>query len=95
MFLTKKEDCLYLGKLAVSQPHRKKGLAHCLIKHADIRAEAQGYKELKLQTRVELTENHRFFELLGFVKTAETHHDGYARTSPIMMVKTIRSNGKP
>ena len=76
MFLTKKEDCLYLGKLAVSQPHRKKGLAHCLIKHADIRAEAQGYKELKLHTRVELTENQRFFIRLGYVKTAKTRRGG-------------------
>ena len=74
MCLTKKEDCLYLGKLAVSQPDRKKALAHCLIKHAETRAETQGYTELKLQTRVELTENHRFFERLGFVKTAETRH---------------------
>ena len=95
MFLTRKEDCLYLGKLAVSQPHRKKGLARCLIKHAETRAEAQGYKELKSQSRVELTENKRFFERLGFVKTAETRHDGYTRTTSITMVKTIRNNGKP
>ena len=24
MFLTRKEDCLYIGKLAISQPHRKR-----------------------------------------------------------------------
>ena len=87
MCLTKKEDCLYLGKLAVSQPHRKKALAHCLIKHAETRAETQGYTELKLQTRVELTENQRFFERLRFVKTAKTRHVGYTRTTPIVMVK--------
>ena len=95
MFLTRKEDYLYLRKLAVSQPHRKKGLARCLIKHAETRAEAQGYKELKLHTRVELTENHCFFEHLGFVKTAKARHDGYTRTTSITMVKTIRSKGKP
>ena len=95
MFLTRKEDCLYLSKLAVSQPHGKKGLARCLIMHAETRAETQGYKKLKLQTRVELTENHLFFQRLGFVKTAETSHDGYTRATSITMVKTIRSNGKP
>ena len=95
MFLTRKEDCLYLGKLAISQPHRKKGLARCLIKHAETRAEAHGCKKLKLQTRVELIENHCFFEHLGFVKTAETRHDGYTRTTSITMVKTIMSKGKP
>ena len=91
MFLTRKEDYIYLGKLAVSQPHRKKGLARCLIKHAETRAAVQGYKELKLQTRVELTENHCFFERLGFVKTAETRHVGYTRNTPITMVKQSRA----
>ena len=54
--------------------------------HAKTRAEVQGYKELKLQTRVELTENQRFFIRLGYEKTAKNppwwidhnylHYDG-------------------
>ena len=95
MFLTQREDYLYLGKLAVSQRYHKKDLARCLIKHAETRAMAQGCKELKMRIRVELPENHHFFERFRFVKTAKTHHDGSTRTMSITMVKTTRSNGKP
>ena len=90
-----KKDCLYLGKLAVSPLDRKKGLARRLIEHAETRAVAQGYGKLQLQTRIELTENHLFFQRLGFVKTAETRHHGYDRTTSITMEKRIRGKTQP
>ena len=52
-------------------------------------------KKLQLQTRVELTENDRFFEHLRFVKTTKTHHDGYNRTTSITMKKAVSRNGEP
>ena len=52
-------------------------------------------KKLQLQTRVELTENDRFFEHLRFVKTTKTRHDGYNRTTSITMKKAVSRNGEP
>jgi hypothetical protein len=40
---------------------------------------------LELETRIELTENHAAFARMGFIKTAETSHEGFDRTTSIVM----------
>ena len=90
MFLTPKPDCLYLGKLAVDQAHRGKGLARQMVAAAEDRARELGLPALELQTRIELTENHRAFARLGFVKTAEGAHPGYDRVTDITMRRELR-----
>ena len=89
IFCDPRRDCLYVGKLAVSQAWRGKGLGKQLIGEAAALARQLGYGELELQTRVELTANHRFFEALGFIKTGETAHAGYDRPTSITMRKQI------
>ena len=89
IFCDPRRDCLYVGKLAVSQAWRGKGLGKQLIGEAAALARQLGYRELELQTRVELTANHRFFEALGFIKTGETAHAGYDRPTSITMRKQI------
>ena len=89
IFCDPRGDCLYVGKLAVSQAWRCKGLGKQLIGEAAALARQLGYGELELQTRVELTANHRFFEALGFIKTGETAHAGYDRPTSITMRKQI------
>ena len=89
IFCDPRRDCLYVGKLAVSQAWRGKGLGKQLIGEAAALARQLGYGELELQTRVELTANHRFFEALGFIKTGETAHAGYDRPTSITMHKQI------
>ena len=85
MFLTPKPGRLYLGKLAVDGAQRGRGLAARLVALARERALALGYGVLELQTRIELTENHAAFARMGFVRTAETAHEGYARPTSITM----------
>lgn len=83
--LTLLSDALYLGKLAVAQSARGKGHARTLVTHARSRATAMGRSVVRLQTRVELVENHAAFAAIGFVKTDETAHEGYDRPTSITM----------
>lgn len=89
VFLTPKPDRLYLGKLAVRDTQRGKGLARSLVTLAEQRAKALGFSVLELEARVELTENHRAFARFGFVVTGETAHPGYDRPTSLTMTKTL------
>jgi ribosomal protein S18 acetylase RimI-like enzyme len=85
VFLTPLVDALYLGKLAVAEDARGQGLARHLVALAERRARALGRGQLELQVRVELVENQRAFEKMGFVKVAETAHPGYARPTSLTL----------
>ena len=89
MFLTWKADCVYIGKMAVAEDARGQGLARQLVSIAEQRARERGLPRLELQTRIELVDNHRTFAALGFVKTDETAHPGYDRTTSITMSKAV------
>lgn len=89
IFCDPREDCLYVGKLAVSDTWRGKGLGRRLVGEAEALARKLGYNEMELQSRVELTANHRFFKALGFAKTGETAHTGYDRATSITMRKKV------
>lgn len=89
LFLTPKRDCLYLGKLAVSESFRRQGLARQLLRHAEARTRALGLPALELETRVELAENHAAFAAMGFVRTGEASHPGYDRPTSLTFRKTV------
>ena len=55
----------------------------------EVFARASGHVVLELETRVELTENHRTFESLGFNKVAEHAHEGYDHPTYIRMRKSL------
>ncbi|WP_417728816.1 GNAT family N-acetyltransferase [Roseovarius sp.] len=91
MILTPQPDALYLGKLAVDVIRRGQGLARDLVHHAEARARALGLPRLRLQTRVELLENHVTFAALGFAITAQTAHPGYSRPTSLTMERAVLS----
>ncbi len=88
-FLSESRDAIYVGKLAVAAPFRRRGILKALITEAERVARQKGKAFLELQTRVELIENHRTFEALGFVKAGETAHAGFARATSITMRKRV------
>jgi ribosomal protein S18 acetylase RimI-like enzyme len=88
MILTLRPDTLYLGKLAVAPDHRGQGHARALLSHAHDRARALGRGGITLETRIELTENQRFFSHLGFEKIAETSHPGFEAITGVTFRKT-------
>lgn len=79
LFVTPQQDCTYLGKLATAPTAQGTGIARALVTHAARTADPA--KPLRLQTRVELVENHAVFERLGFKRVAQTAHPGYDRAT--------------
>lgn len=90
VFASRKRDAFYLGKLAVRADCRGLGAGQKLIEKAQHQAQSQGCKSLELETRVELVENHRFFERLGFVKVRENAHEGYAQPTSYVFCRQIK-----
>jgi len=89
MILTPKPPILYLGKLAVAGAHRGKGLSRRMIDHACLRARALGFDQVELGTRVELIQNQRAFESMGFIEVARECHPGFDRPTAIVYRKDV------
>jgi GNAT superfamily N-acetyltransferase len=89
-FVTELSDAFYIGKLAVDEGHRNRGASTAILKWVENLSRDTGeYKPLRLQTRIELTENHAIFAHHGFVKTEEGRHPGFDRTTEITMEKPV------
>lgn len=88
-FATVKSDCVYVGKLAVAEHARGRGIARKIMEIAESIARENDRYCLELQTRVELIENHNIFTTLGFEKVAESAHPGYSRPTSIIMRKRL------
>ncbi|WP_438750959.1 GNAT family N-acetyltransferase [Pararhizobium sp. O133] len=82
-------DCLYIGKLAVTPQAQGKGVGRFLLEIATDYAVRQQLPCLRLETRIELTENHGVFARWGFVRSADGVHPGFSRTTFIEMRKPI------
>lgn len=82
-------DCLYIGKLAVAPDAQAKGIGRLLLQAAEAYAADCGLTCLRLETRIELSENHRVFERWGFVQTAKGCHPGFTRATFVEMRKTL------
>lgn len=87
--LTPKPDHLYLGKLAVDLAFRRQGLAAQLVRRATERTRALGLRELRLETRIELTENHAAFRAMGFKETARSAHPGFDRPTSLTFGRSV------
>jgi GNAT superfamily N-acetyltransferase len=92
-FLAETDSSIYLGKLAVREGFRRRGILRAIIAMADDLAVRRGKRWLELQTRIELTENHRTFDALGFTRVLETVHPGYERVTSITMRKPASDAG--
>jgi GNAT superfamily N-acetyltransferase len=82
-------DCLYIGKLAVAPEAQGMGVGRRLLEAAVDYAIEHGLTSLRLETRIELEENHRVFARWGFVQTAEGVHPGFTRPTYVEMRKAI------
>ena len=80
---------LYIGKIAVDPSLRGQGVARDLVSFCEKIAKNLGLDRLELQVRIELIENQVAFTKLGFVKTAERSHPGYAQITEITMQKIL------
>ena len=89
LFGAPEDDALYIGKLAVDPDRQGEGIARALMDLAEAEAKAAGLPALRLETRIELTENHATFRAMGFQTTGQTAHPGYDRPTSITMEKQL------
>jgi GNAT superfamily N-acetyltransferase len=85
VFCRSQAGWLYIGKMAVAPGQQRSGVGRLLIAAARKLAAEAGLHGLELETRIELTENHRTFRRLGFSKFAEQSHPGYSTITSITM----------
>lgn len=89
IFCKPEATSLYVGKLAVSPLSQGKGVGVALLGQAEEVARDLQLPALRLETRIELTQNHSRFAAWGFVRTAENSHPGYTRVTSIEMTKVL------
>lgn len=87
LFAKPRGDALYVGKFAVSPAYQGRGIGRGLMRAAEAMARQKGLSALELDTRIELTENHAAFGVMGFVKVSEQAHAGYGCATFITMRK--------
>jgi len=85
MFCRDEGAFLYVGKIAVEPDKQGRSIGQMLFKSAFALAKQHGMMGLELETRIELSENHAYFERLGFSKVGETAHAGYPSPTAITM----------
>ena len=90
-YLARRPEGLYLGKLAVAEAARGRGLARRLVDVAECLARAHGLPVIELQTRVALTENLRCFAALGFTEHARTAHPGFDQPTSVTLRRPVRA----
>jgi GNAT superfamily N-acetyltransferase len=88
-FVRQEQHALYLGKLAVHARERGRGVGRALLAAAEARARSLGLTRLRLETRIELVDNHATFAAWGFERTAENSHPGYTRPTSVEMTKRL------
>lgn len=89
IFLQPRSDTCYAGKFAVKSAYRQHGIGSALLKASQQWARNHGYVRIDLETRVELVDNHRYFENQGFTKTAENAHAGFNRPTSFVFSKAL------
>ncbi len=70
-------DHLYVGRVAVLPAYRRRGVASALMGWAEDHARALGLPAIQIGARLQLPENIRFYEQLGYQITGYGQHAGY------------------
>jgi ribosomal protein S18 acetylase RimI-like enzyme len=89
VFARDRPPLLHVSKLAVWPQMQGRGIGRRLMSAIEDFARESGRTVLELETRIELTENHRTFEALGYRKVAEHAHDGFDRPTYIRMQRVL------
>ncbi len=82
-------DSLYLGRLAVLAPYRRRGIARALVNSVEQQARALGYRRVRLGVRVGLPDNRALFENLGYRVIGFGTHAGYTEPTYVHLVKDL------
>ena len=89
LFACPRSAAWYVGKLAVRKDSRGLGIGVLLLETIQSVAVKCGCNALEVEVRVELVENHRFFEKCGFIKCGENAHTGYDSSTSFTFRKSV------
>lgn len=90
VFCATRQASLYVGRLAVREDFKRKGVASALLDAAKAEARRLGFQRVTLSSRIALKSNIALFMKHGFVVVAESSHPGFSHpTSYDMELKLI------
>lgn len=72
-------DSLLLDNIAVPPEHQGRGFGKRLLAFAEAEALRRGYREIRLYTHREMTENQRLYAAFGYEETGRGRDAGYDR----------------
>ena len=84
-----KAGALHVGRVCVVPGWRGRGLAGALVEACEGEAGRRGLARMTLRVRLELPENERLFERLGFERRALDAHDGFDKPTQAVMEKLL------
>ena len=87
IFCARKDDSLYLTRMAVLPAWRRRGVGRALMAEAEKKARTLGLAKLALRVRKTLPANRAYFESFGFIVTGEGQEAG--RTPFHTMERTL------
>ncbi|MCW1969135.1 MAG: GNAT family N-acetyltransferase [Anaerolineae bacterium] len=79
LIIVPESDHLLIDTIAVAPALQHQGIGRVLMAHAEQRAAALGFNELRLYTNVKMTENQRWYPRLGYRETHREFENGYER----------------
>jgi len=83
------QQVLHVGRVAVLPAYRRQGVASALMRWAEGQARALGLSAVQIGTRLQLPENIRFYQQLGYEITEQAYHQGYEQPTFVWMRKTV------
>ena len=85
---------LYMYHMAVSPLRQGKGVGSALLRTAETLARGRGIDRMQVMSRVELVDNHAFFERHGFREVGFFTHNGYHRPTSVRFEKLLEANDR-
>jgi GNAT superfamily N-acetyltransferase len=86
-----KEGYLYIGRLAVAPPWRRRGIGDLLLGAAERRARDLGLPAVRLGVRIVLAELRTWYEVRGYTSIGLRSHAGYAQPTFVEMEKRFET----
>jgi predicted N-acetyltransferase YhbS len=83
------EEALYCGRLAVLTSARRRGIGRALMDCVERHGVESGYRAVVLGVRLELPENLRFYQRLGYQIIDEERHPGFDHPTFLWMRKEL------